>query len=203
MCLQLRNAACYTANLSASSTLAAAIVADIVTGNQAQQTKQLTHHCPLQMLVKPAGKVLNYRTEVTGATDATMQVCHCRISAIYSRFAAVQQAHVEGFVADILKVDKQAADCLTSRMGLPQPTNPCAVLSLVCWNNFFASGNQFSASIYTNINVKAALQSKAQNSSGEQSSCHAGRAVHQAGCTRSYAEADAGQRGAGGACPAS
>ncbi|DBA67637.1 TPA: hypothetical protein ACH3X2_001233 [Trebouxia sp. C0005] len=27
----------------------------------------------LKMLVKPAGKVLNYRTEVTGATDATMQ----------------------------------------------------------------------------------------------------------------------------------
>lgn len=59
-----------------------------VTGNQAQQAMQLMHLGHLQMLVKPAGKVLNYRTEVTGATDATMQVRYCCISALYSHFAA-------------------------------------------------------------------------------------------------------------------
>ncbi len=59
-----------------------------VAGNQAQQAKQLMHLGPVQMLVKPAGKVLNYRTEVTGATDATMQVRYCCISALHSRFAA-------------------------------------------------------------------------------------------------------------------
>ena len=46
------------------------------------------HFCPVQMLVKPAGKVLNYRTEVTGATDATIQVQYCCTSVLYSRFAA-------------------------------------------------------------------------------------------------------------------
>ncbi len=71
--------ACCTAKLSAS-TLAAA---NAITGNQAQQAKQLMHLCPLQMLVKPAGKVLNYRTEVTGATDVTMQVSSsCFLSAL-------------------------------------------------------------------------------------------------------------------------
>ena len=53
------------------------------------------HLGPLQMLVKPAGKVLNYRTEVTGATDATMQVRYCCISVLHIRFAAGQQAHVD------------------------------------------------------------------------------------------------------------
>lgn len=42
------------------------------------------------MLVKPAGKVLNYRTEVTGATDATMQV---------RRFFVPQHSLVAKFVS--------------------------------------------------------------------------------------------------------
>ena len=49
----------------------------------------------VQMLVKPAGKVLNYRTEVTGATDATMQVRYCCISALHSCFAAGKPAHID------------------------------------------------------------------------------------------------------------
>lgn len=47
-------------------------------------TVQLTIIFDLQMLVKPAGKVLDFRTEVTGATETTMQVsqaCQAEVAA--------------------------------------------------------------------------------------------------------------------------
>ena len=48
--------------------------------------------CGLQMLVKPAGKILNYRTEVTGATEATMQVLLLRVKQ-HSSTASIKLIH--------------------------------------------------------------------------------------------------------------